>query len=334
MKQPFFRLFVNNWLASGRVSAMSPEQEGAYFRLLCHQWNSETQTIPSDDEALAGLSRLGERWKKLKGPILICFKKGPAQSLRNERLWVEFKKARTESEINASKGRKGMEARWGKRDQPADTEHVKCHSTAIAQLLPGLSPTITEGLPQHNLENENENESKNPPISPKGDGQEGTSGQAGNARRRGLTREQKKRLRVANNTPLMSRMNSWFDRRPDTLWTVYCADALDELLAAKAIEEGDLAIVGAYHMGKAEYRRRNLETLLNNWDAEVSRAREWIQKKKRPGAGGAGGKVTPVWRGYEDEEEGEKKEGAGQGPNGLGVTDAGHSGCAAGSEAL
>jgi hypothetical protein len=34
-----------------------------------------------------------------------------------------------------------------------------------------------------------------------------------------------------------------------------------------------LALVEKYHSSKAEYRRRDIQTLLNNWNAEVDRAR-------------------------------------------------------------
>jgi hypothetical protein len=66
MKPPSFNTYTNNWLGSSRVSAMLPEQEGAYFRLLCYQWNSEDQTITDADEDLA---RLGPRSLDA-GPLL------------------------------------------------------------------------------------------------------------------------------------------------------------------------------------------------------------------------------------------------------------------------
>jgi len=112
---------------------------------------------------------------------------------------------------------------------------------------------------------------------------------------RGLTREQKKRIRVANNSSLMERIGGWFGRKADTLWSVYCADALDELVAANLCGEEALAIVEAFHRAKAPYRRRDLEALLNNWEKEVARSMDWDREERKKGRRGGG---TGVFRGY------------------------------------
>lgn len=94
MKCPSFPFYVNNWFGSERVSAMEPEQEGAYVRLLCYQWNSDQQSIPSDDQSLAKMSRLNGRWGTMGAAVRACFDAVadlPGR-LRNERLhrcWLE-----------------------------------------------------------------------------------------------------------------------------------------------------------------------------------------------------------------------------------------------------
>lgn len=64
----WFPFFAKDWLSSAAVSRMLPEQEGAYIRLLAIMWVASGDTephLPNDDAALAQMSRLGKRWKKL-----------------------------------------------------------------------------------------------------------------------------------------------------------------------------------------------------------------------------------------------------------------------------
>lgn len=51
-----------DWLSDPRVAVMTPEQEGAYFRLMCYAWKNDDCSLPSDDAQLAVMSRLGDRW--------------------------------------------------------------------------------------------------------------------------------------------------------------------------------------------------------------------------------------------------------------------------------
>lgn len=122
MKPPSFNAYPNNWLGSGRVSAMLPEQEGAYFRLLCYQWNSENQTIPSSDEDLAMLSRLNGRWATLGAKVRACFDPVDGGGLRNERLWHEYTRIMGLRERQAAGGKKAMGNRWNKQQDSTKQE--------------------------------------------------------------------------------------------------------------------------------------------------------------------------------------------------------------------
>jgi uncharacterized protein YdaU (DUF1376 family) len=117
MKPASFNFYTNNWLGSARVSTMTPEQEGAYIRLLCYQWNSDDQTIPADDSELAVLSRLNGRWQECGKRIKTCF--DPLESdptkLRNDRLWHEFCRIEGLRSKQAAGGRAAMAHRWGKK---------------------------------------------------------------------------------------------------------------------------------------------------------------------------------------------------------------------------
>ena len=98
-----------------------------------------------------------------------------------------------------------------------------------------------------------------------------------------LTAAEKKRARVQANTPDMVRLGSLFRRRPDSLWNLYEAGALEQILP---INESDMAAMQAYYSANipesTDFRRRNLEQVLNNWLGEVDRANTWKRASVRP----------------------------------------------------
>ena len=95
----------------------------------------------------------------------------------------------------------------------------------------------------------------------------------------GLSESKKKQLRVAGNTPLMARIGSWFGRRPDTLWTVA---ELGTLLRV-APSPPELGSIETYYLadnvGDRDCRRHDLQTLLNNWQGELDRARNFNRRQ-------------------------------------------------------
>lgn len=88
-----------------------------------------------------------------------------------------------------------------------------------------------------------------------------------------LSRADQKLERVLSNSPTMIAINSFFGRKPDTLWTV--ADAL-KLWKIRPSPE-DVELLARYYrepLDKDEdIRRRELSTLLNNWFGELDKAR-------------------------------------------------------------
>jgi len=84
-----------------------------------------------------------------------------------------------------------------------------------------------------------------------------------------------------NPTPEQLRLNKLFNRRPTTPWTPKELKAWK--LVAPDIDEQDLAVLERYYgyqlpEGK-DYRRRDLQTLLNNFFPEVDRARKYREPK-------------------------------------------------------
>ncbi len=165
MKSPSFNFYPNNWLGSSRVSTMTPAQEGAYIRLLCYQWNSENQTIPDDDEALAMLSRLGPGWLDSKRSILKCFHPvdGIPGALRNERLFHEFERIDALRKRRSAGGKKGMSSRW-------KTEKQESNNSVISELQ--VSNNREQGTGNRELGTEKRDqgsEKQQPPQPPKGE---------------------------------------------------------------------------------------------------------------------------------------------------------------------
>lgn len=139
--------------------------------------------------------------------------------------------------------------------------------------IPSISERCQHDAPETEGEGETERETEtDTPIPP--------VGAVEHASRR-LTQAEKKRQHVQANTPNMVRIGSWFNRRPDTLWTVAEAEALAQV---GAVADEDWAVMEAYYTAdippKDNYRRRDVITLLNNWNGELDRARNHNQHEE------------------------------------------------------
>ena len=91
-------------------------------------------------------------------------------------------------------------------------------------------------------------------------------------------RERKLR-RVNKNSPTMIRIGKWLGRKESTLWTLdeaYCLGMIDPPLE-------DIELIERYYfaqIGEGDYRRRGIDTILNNWNTERDRARVWKEEAK------------------------------------------------------
>jgi hypothetical protein len=77
-------------------------------------------------------------------------------------------------------------------------------------------------------------------------------------------------------TETQKRLNKLFKRRDSTKWNKY-EEA--ELKAIGPISNEDMATIERYYLAKhptnGDYRRRDLKTLLNNWNGELDRSRQF-----------------------------------------------------------
>jgi uncharacterized protein YdaU (DUF1376 family) len=109
---PAFQFYPNDWLSSPRITLMTPEQEGAYIRLLAYDWANDG--IPDDDAHLATLSRMGEGWFKGGSRVVReCFGKHPSKEghLTNARLEKEREKQREWRQKSSDGGKKSAASR-------------------------------------------------------------------------------------------------------------------------------------------------------------------------------------------------------------------------------
>lgn len=92
---------------------------------------------------------------------------------------------------------------------------------------------------------------------------------------RNIPKLDRKNQRVLRNNSMMIRIGGWFNRRPTNLWTLAEGIALSEIHP----DPEDVNILETYYLASIDkdqdFRRRDLQTLLNNWNGELDRARLW-----------------------------------------------------------
>jgi hypothetical protein len=71
---------------------------------------------------------------------------------------------------------------------------------------------------------------------------------------------------------LRSRINKWFRRREGTEWQASELKALKLVVNLKT-PESDLQLLDARYESKNKYRRKDILTLLNNWNTEIDRCK-------------------------------------------------------------
>lgn len=150
---PAFQCYASDWLGSTRIALMLPEQEGAYFRLLCHAWADEDCSLPADERQLAILSRLGARWKRMRAEVMACFEPHPTRPDRlvNARLYAVRQEQEAHAERMSEAGAIGAHARWqrhGKRNaiasDPQSDRNAKGHAISMRRdSSPSPTPTPT-----------------------------------------------------------------------------------------------------------------------------------------------------------------------------------------------
>ena len=105
---PYLPFYVDDWLSSDTVDALTLEQQGAYLLLLLRQWKAKDGLLPKDDVTLARWTKLGKRWPTVGRPILQqCFSERQEGYVNTKlrRLWEHARE-------RSGKARSAAAARW------------------------------------------------------------------------------------------------------------------------------------------------------------------------------------------------------------------------------
>ncbi len=240
MKAPAFQFYAGDWLSSQRVALMSLEEEGGYIRLLAFCW--QHGSIPDDPEKIARLIGKGAS-TTLATTLATMFEPG-GNGLVNRRL----EEVRLEQEAWRAKSSEGGKKSAEKR---RIAKEAKENATKP-------QPPLEGWLPNGANQTATLQSSPSPSIPP--------NPQGGFSLSPAPTGE-------ADNSPLMIRLGKFFNRRATTRWSAAERKALKKLTP---IDPEDIELLERYYLEEIpqgdDYRRRDLETLLNNWTKEIDRA--------------------------------------------------------------
>lgn len=109
---PWFPLYADDWLSSGKVNQLNLAQQGMYLRLLVHQWR--LGKLPKKTSSLRQLSGAANaiHGKQLPFVIELCFEDHPddPDSIINKRLEVIRAEQVKKREANVRKTEKARKA--------------------------------------------------------------------------------------------------------------------------------------------------------------------------------------------------------------------------------
>ncbi len=136
---PFMPLYVADYLAD--TTHLSTEAHGAYLLLLMVLWKSGGE-LQNDDKILARIVRLSPaKWERIKDDVLEFFQIVENKIFHN-RVTQEIQKAKNLGEVRSEVGKRGVEAKRLKSQEPPQ---------AIASDLLKQTPqqTVSKPLPSH-----------------------------------------------------------------------------------------------------------------------------------------------------------------------------------------
>jgi len=239
-KAPAFQFYADDFLAG--TSEMSAEEVGGYIRLLCHQWTKGG--IPNDPERVARIA--GLMGSPCVGYVMAKFRLSDGHTLKNERLEKVREEQNAFKARQSAAGTNGAAKRWNKcpddGDPNGDPNRVAI-ATPMATPMAGAWPEHSSPSPSPYP---SDTDTKKAP--------------------RDLSPELEAfRLRVG----------AMVRRRPTTHWSTKEIKALKEVYDLNTPEE-DILLVEARYKSNDKYLRRELMTLLNNWNGEIDKVRSGL----------------------------------------------------------
>lgn len=108
-----------------------------------------------------------------------------------------------------------------------------------------------------------------------------THGDAGDAmqkqRQKQMQREKEEVLPSLPSEALRLRICGWFKRRPGSVWDKKELAGLAIVVAANTPEE-DLLLLDRFYAAPDSYHRKDVQTLLNNWNGEIDKAKDYANR--------------------------------------------------------
>jgi uncharacterized protein YdaU (DUF1376 family) len=118
-KAPAFLFYPKDYESDESVKLMSLEQEGAYLRLLSHQWLNGS--IPDSVEHLAKICRTDEKaMRRIWSGVSCCFDEVAPGRRLNARLERQRSSQETHAAERSTSGKRGASSRWSKAKPPND----------------------------------------------------------------------------------------------------------------------------------------------------------------------------------------------------------------------
>ena len=136
--QPFMQLYVADYLAD--TMELSTVEHGAYLLLLMTMWRHGAK-LPNDQKKLARIARLSPTKFKPVWDEISRFFVVDGDVVTNRRLLKEHQKAKEKSEIRATAGKAGGDAKAlkDKEARLANANDLPCHSSEVRDQIEGES---------------------------------------------------------------------------------------------------------------------------------------------------------------------------------------------------
>jgi uncharacterized protein YdaU (DUF1376 family) len=149
-KPVYFSFYPSDFKASSTVCSMTPEQIGGYILLLCHAFDSDDCGLPDDDQQLALLSRLNDRWPQVGTRVKMAFKKRGSR-LYNDRLLIEWNNCMSRIDKASEAGKNSAKVRREQRLTEANARSIQVQrslrrSTNLASTTQYPIPNIDNSI--------------------------------------------------------------------------------------------------------------------------------------------------------------------------------------------
>ena len=141
---PKFPIWVQDWLSSLRIMAMTAEQEGGFLRLCLIQW--QEGGLPADEATLLRLARISGEPRDHR-TLLDGFPKDSDGMRRNAKVAEVRREAEDYCDALSDRSQRANAARWGKKaDSGPKRPSVKQSARSPRGVLEESSPTPTPTL--------------------------------------------------------------------------------------------------------------------------------------------------------------------------------------------